>query len=221
MDADRIFRGRMDFARRLGARIINTNAAVRGNEAGFFRVIDGLARHAEALGMVIALENAGDGRPGLFDVAADGLALVERIGSASIRLNSDAGNIVSHRPSVDAIADVIASLPGCAHLHLKAVRATPEGWHFLPLGQGDLDYAPLLEALAALPDLPVSVEMPLRMRRGADAQPWRRVAAIERDRIEAAVRESLAYLTPHLDPVSRARPAPAAGYAASAGPARL
>ena len=190
-DAVSVFAGRMRFARRLGAGIINTNASRHDTEAAFLRNIEVLARDAEALDMVICLENPGDARCGLFDVAADGVALVRRIGSPRVRLNYDPGNTASHRPEIDPIADAIAALPASAHLHLKAARATPDGWLYEPLDEADLALAPLLEALDARPGLAVSVEMPLRMRRGADAQPWRRVAPIARDRIEDGVRRSL------------------------------
>ena len=189
-----VFRGRMDFARLLGATIINTNASVLGGEASFFRTIDVLARHAETLGMVIGLENPGDGRPGLFDVAEDGVLLAQRIGSPHVRLNYDPGNTASQRPDIDPVADAVRALPACAHLHLKDVRKTQEGWYFPALGQGDLDYGPLLDALRTRPDLPLSVEMPARMRRGPDAQPWRRVQRVDRERIEDSLRQSLAFL---------------------------
>ncbi len=206
-DAVAVFRGRMDFACRIGAEVINTNAAVCVNEAAFFRNIESLIRHAETLGMVIGLENPGDGRASLFNVAADGLELVERIGSSNVRLNYDPANTASHRPEVDAIADAISALPACGHLHLKAVRHTQEGWHFLSVGDGDLDDARLLDGLRPFSDLAISIEMPLRMRRGEDAQPWRRVAAVDRDRIESSVRASLAFVRRELS--RRGRPAEA------------
>ena len=191
-DAVGVFRGRMDFAARLGAAVINTNAAVRDNETGFFRHVETLARHAESLGLVIGLENPGDGRPNLLDLAADGLGLVERIGAPRVRLNADPGNTASHRPAADAIADAIKALPGCAHLHLKDVRRGDDGWCYPAFGDGDLDFAPLWGALRAWPELPVSLEMPIRMRRGPDAQPWRRVSAWPIAEVERCVRASLA-----------------------------
>ena len=192
-DAVDVFLGRMDFARHLGARIINTNAAVRANEASFLRNIEPLLRHAEELGLVIGLENPGDASPSLLDTASDGIALVGRIGSPRLRLNYDPGNTASHRPEVDPIADARASLPVCAHLHLKAVRAVADGWINVALGEGDHDLGPLLAGLALVPDLPVSIELPLRMRRGADAQPWRRVSRLPMPTIEAAIVRSLAF----------------------------
>ena len=195
-DAVPVFRTRMDFARRIGARVINTNAAVRANAEAFFRNIEPLARHAEAIGLAVGLENPGDARPSLIDVAADGVALVRRLGTSSVRLNYDPGNTESHRPEVDGVADAISALDRCAHLHLKAVRRVEDGWTNVALGEGDRDLGPLREALIGRPELPVSVELPLRMRRGIDAQPWRRVARLDVPRIEEAVRRSLAWIDP-------------------------
>jgi len=79
-DAVEVFRGRMDFARALGARVINTNAAARKWQARFFENIEVLARHAESIGLTIGLENPGDGSDNLLNTAADGHALLQRIG---------------------------------------------------------------------------------------------------------------------------------------------
>ena len=48
---------------------------------GFFRNIRILAAHAERLGMIIGLENPGNGEDNLFNVAEDGLKLLEQIDS--------------------------------------------------------------------------------------------------------------------------------------------
>ncbi len=192
-----VFRRRMDFAARLGAAVVNTNAAIRGNETGFFRNIDPLARHAASVGLVIGLENPGDGRPSLLDLASDGVALIDRIGSPWVRLNADPGNTASHRPDADAVADAVASLPACIHLHLKSVRRDAGGWTYPTFGEGDLDLGPLLDALGAWPELAVSLEMPIRMRRGSDAQPWRRVSPWPIADVERCVRASLAAFRRH------------------------
>ena len=191
-DAVSVFRARMDFARSLGAAVINTNAAVENNADAFFRNIDPLIRHAEALDLVIGLENPGDARPNLVDSAiANGIALVRRLDTPRVRLNHDAANLASHRPSLDAVADAIAALPWCAHLHLKAARRTEDGFRHDPLDANDPDLSRLLDALRADPALPVAIELPLRMRHGLDAQPWRRVTRLPLGEIEAAVRRSL------------------------------
>lgn len=194
-DAVEVFRPRMDFARRLGAAVINSNAAIRGNATAFARNIVRLARHAEAIGLVIGLENPGDGRDSLFNVAADGLAIVARLGRAAVRLNYDPANTASHRPALaDPVRDALLALPACVHLHLKDVRRSAAGWAFTPLGDGDLRLAPLLAALRARPDLPVGIELPLRFHRDPAAQPVRRPQRLALEEIQPAIRRSLAYV---------------------------
>ena len=97
-----IYRGRMDFAAGMGAKIINVTAAARADSARYFRHIDTIARHAEQLGIMIGLENPGDGQDNLFNTAADGIALLEKLGHPCIKLNYDAGNTISHRPAAGA-----------------------------------------------------------------------------------------------------------------------
>ncbi len=194
-DAVKVFTGRMDFAAALGAQVINTNAAARENEAQFMANIGRLADHAASLGLAIGLENPGNGEDNLVNDAADGLALIDRLGLPSVRLNYDPGNTVSHRPGrIDAAADAIRALPGCVHFHLKDVRQDASGWQFTVPGQGALDCATIMDALAARPALPFAVELPLRMRRRPDAQPMRAPEPVPLPAIEAAVRDCLAYV---------------------------
>ena len=194
-DAMEVFTGRMEFAAALGARVINTNAAARGNEARFMANIGRLADRAASLGLVIGLENPGNGEDNLMNDAAEGLALVDRLGLPSVRLNYDPGNTVSHRPGrIDAAADAIRALPGCAHFHLKDVRQDASGWQFTVPGQGGLDCGAIMDALAARPHLPFAVELPLRMRRRPDAQPVRAPEPVPLPVIEAAMRDCLAYV---------------------------
>jgi len=194
-DALTVFVGRMEFAAALGARVINTNAAARVREAQFMANIGRLADHAALLGLVIGLENPGNGEDNLINDAADGLALIERLGLPSVRLNYDPGNTVSHRPGrIDAAADAIRALPGCGHFHLKDVREDASGWHFVVPGQGGIDCGAIMDALAGRAPLPFAVELPLRMRRGTDAQPVRAADPVPLPVIEAAVRDCLAYV---------------------------
>ncbi len=192
-DAVAVFKGRMDFAASIGAKVINTNAAERSRARRFHENIGPLAEHAEALGLVIGLENPGNGEDNLMNDAAEGLALIAKLGLPSVRLNYDPGNTVSHRPgAIDAARDAILALPGCAHFHLKDVQQNAAGWHFVVPGRGDIDCDAILRALAAQPDMPFAVELPLRIYRRPDAQPVRAAERVPLATIEAAVRDCLA-----------------------------
>ncbi|MBL8584628.1 MAG: sugar phosphate isomerase/epimerase [Rhizobiaceae bacterium] len=194
-----IFTRRMEFAAGIGARVIATNAAIRPNAAAFFSSMETLVPLAERLGIVIALENPGDGRDNVFNTAADGLELVARFGSPHVRLNYDAANTASHRPSFgDFAADAILALPASAHAHIKDLCATDKGWFFTPIGDGVIGCDRILDALVQYRGLPVSIEMPLRFHRNAKAQPVRREQPVPLAEIEAALSRSLAFVRERL-----------------------
>ena len=201
-DAVDVFKGRMDFAAALGAKVINTNAATRAWSERFFRNIELIVRHAEQLDLVIGLENPGDGSDNLINTAADGIALLEQLGYPSLRLNYDAANTVSHRPpgkpgGVIPADDALLAMPYCGHVHIKDALATPEGYFFTQLGEGNIDCARIVQAVAKT-DINLSVELPLRLHRLPNAQPKRRDEPVPLAEIETVVRASLAFVKRHL-----------------------
>jgi sugar phosphate isomerase/epimerase len=194
-DAREIFRRRMDFARSLGAGIINTNASLRVHAKQFRTNIDALAEHGAAIGLVIGLENPGNGEDDLVNTAADGVALVRAIGSPQVRLNFDPGNRVSHvKDDADAAEEGLLALPSCGHFHIKDVKRRADGWYFVTLGAGDIDYGRVLSNFASYPELPISIEIPLRLHRGPDALPVRRPAPVPLAEIEATLRAGLNFV---------------------------
>jgi sugar phosphate isomerase/epimerase len=198
-DSDAVFARRMDFARALGVRIINTNAANRRNADGFFRNIRILAAHAERLSMVIGLENPGNGEDNLFNLAEDGLKLLEQIDSPYLRLNYDAGNTVSHRPGqVDPAKDALVAMPGCGHIHLKDVQKRDDGYYFVPIGEGDVDCSTILQSAKERPDLNLAIEIPLRFHRDSAGQPCRNKSPVPIFEIESVLRKSLQFVRQRL-----------------------
>lgn len=196
-----IFRRRMDFARTLGARVINTNAARRDHEASFFNAIGHLARHGEAIGLRIGLENPGNGEDNLINAAEDGIALVQHLAHPQVGLNYDAGNLVSHRPGLfDPAADAILALEACVHTHIKDVRRTDQGWFFVTPGTGDIDCAAILRAMRAQQPLDFSIEIPLRIHRGPDALPLRDPEPVPLPVVEETIRQALHFVREQLGP---------------------
>jgi sugar phosphate isomerase/epimerase len=193
-DAVDLFRPRMDFARQLGARIINTNASLASHEERFRHNIEILARHGEELGLAIGLENPGNGEDNLLNFGQEGEVLLATLGLPAVGLNFDAANLASHRPDCDVTRNTLDALPHCIHYHVKDVARRSDGWHFTTLGAGDIDNATILQAIVLQPDLPVSIELPLRLRRGPDAQPVRAGRPLPLATIEAAIKASLDYL---------------------------
>ncbi len=199
-DALRVFRGRMDFARRTGARVINTNASAQATGERFYQNIAELARHAEELDMWIGLENPGDGSDNLLNCASDAHALLNRVNHPRVALNYDAGNTVSHRPAIDATQDALDALPACLYTHIKDVRVQPEGYFFSGLGQGSVDCGKILQQIAHTP-LCLSIEMPLRLHRLPSAQPSRHPEPVPVEQIEGALTTALRFVDQHLQPI--------------------
>jgi sugar phosphate isomerase/epimerase len=149
--------------------------------------------------MIIGLENPGNGENNLFNLAEDGLRLLERVGSPYVRLNYDAGNTVSHRPGrVDPAKDALVAMPGCGHVHLKDVQTRTDGFYFVPVGEGDVDCSMILQAIKARPDLNLAIEIPLRFHRNSAAQPVRQSSRVDLSKVEVAIRRSLAFVRDQL-----------------------
>lgn len=201
-DAADIFKGRMDFARRLGARVVNTFTATRRHQKQFYVNLEQLVRHAEALDMVIGLENQSDGSDTLLNVAADGADLLARIGSPRVGLNYDFGNIASHRPDVDPAADALSALPYCVYVHVKDVRRSADGWFYTAIGEGDLDCTRILRGIA-MQGVPMSIELSLRIHRRPNAKPGRARFRVPLSDIEKAVESSLQFVRSHMKITTR------------------
>ena len=134
-----------------------------------------LSQVAAGLQMVIVLENPGDGKANVMDSGEPSARLIEEIGQESIKVNYDFGNLLSHcfdkiRPEED-----YKFVRDCAvHYHIKDVASNDAGWYFTEIGQGTIDYRNILRDLTKIPEpVPISLEIPLRIRRASDASPRR------------------------------------------------
>ena len=134
-----------------------------------------LGQTAASLDMIIALENPGDGNPNVIDSAEPAARAIEEIGLASVKINYDFGNLLSHcfgklKPEQD-YKHVLAQT---AHFHIKDVAEDDSGWYFTEIGKGIIDYQTILRELTAVSDsVPLSLEIPLRVTRAPDASPRR------------------------------------------------
>jgi sugar phosphate isomerase/epimerase len=177
-DAVSQFTQRIRFASMIGATWINICVGRSADRARIISNLRELAPIAEEHQCVICLENGGDPNYDVFRLAEDGFALLDAIDSTAVAFNVDAGNIVSLCPDADAIAEAINMLPGAQHCHLKDLEVRNGEVHFTPMGQGQLNYVPMLKALEARA-IPCSLEIPLRMHRQRDSYPVRADAPID------------------------------------------
>ena len=170
-----VFKNRMSFAKKLGSKYIVSNAAPLQKKSQFMQNIKELGQAAAGLELVIVLENPGDGKANVMDSGEPAANLIEEIDQETVKINYDFGNLLSHcfekiRPQED-----YKFVRDCAvHYHIKDVASDDSGWYFTEIGKGTIDYRNILKELAALPEpVPVSLEIPLRIRRAPDASPRR------------------------------------------------
>lgn len=171
-DAVTQFTRRIRFANMVGAKWINICVGKNTDRARIIANLRELAPVAEDNGCVICLENGGDPNYDVFSLSEDGFSLLEAVDHPAVAFNVDAGNIVSLCPGVDPIEQAIAMLPGAQHCHLKDLQVINGEVHFTPIGQGQLNYPPMLKHLEERA-IPCSLEIPLRMHRKADSYPVR------------------------------------------------
>ena len=191
-----VFKNRMAFAKKLGSKYIVSNAAPLHKKNRFMQNIQQLGQVAGAMNMVIVLENPGDGKANVIDSGEACARIIEEIGLASVKINYDFGNLLSHcfekiRPEED-----YKYVRNCAaHYHIKDVASDESGWYFTEIGKGSIDYGRILTDLADLSEpVPISLEIPLRIRRAPDASPRRATQPVDLNQIRQVMTASVKFV---------------------------
>ncbi|HIB1592777.1 TPA: sugar phosphate isomerase/epimerase family protein, partial [Salmonella enterica subsp. enterica serovar Muenchen] len=166
------FSQRIQFASMIGAQRLTVCLGRRADRKLIIERLKVLSDIAAAKQCTICIENGGDRNYDVFETAKDGYALLDAVNSPALAFNIDAGNMVSLRPEIDAIAETMTMLPAAAHCHIKDVKVINGKYYFPAIGEGDLNYPPLLHSLADK-KIPCSLEIPLRMHRNMDSYPVR------------------------------------------------
>jgi L-ribulose-5-phosphate 3-epimerase len=133
-------------AARIGATYVVTGTGAASDAEAAERLlanVKALAALCEDLGVLLALETQDD-------VLTSGTAASEflaAVGSPAVGLNLDAANVVywSGRRPEDEIA---ALAPHVIHTHVKDTAGGFGDYEFRPIGEGDLDFRLLFDALA-------------------------------------------------------------------------
>jgi len=194
-----IFKHRLEFACELGAKIVISNTAPPSREQEFYRNIQQLAAHAHILGITIALENPGDGRKNLLDTGVEGARIIEQLGLTNVGLNYDFGNVVTHlQDQVRPEDDFEAALPHTVHLHIKDLEGDSRGWQFTEIGKGTVNYQRILSD-CRIRGLPLSLEVPLRLRRLPSGRPVRGPHPVCIEEIVGVLKGSFEYTTRMLE----------------------
>ena len=151
---------RIDFGKRLGAKIVNTKVGARSGLKQFEKNIEPIAEYAESVNIVIGLENPSEGTDQIITSGQTGAEVVKRIDSDFIKLNYDFGNAFTYsKGKVDPAFDYKNALPYACYLHLKDMSKIDDGWIFAQIGKGIVSYDTILKELVEENKLlPLSIE---------------------------------------------------------------
>jgi sugar phosphate isomerase/epimerase len=165
------FRRRLEFAKAIGAQVVNSIAGPLSGAEGFRRNIPEIGARAAALGLTVALENHGD----LVDREGQILQIIREVGIPAVRVNYDTGNAWYYaKGGLDPVTELEQVASVVAHVHLKTPRIENGLMRWVALGEGQLDLTAVARILREkLPDVPVSYELSPRQR-SRDFEPrWR------------------------------------------------
>lgn len=190
-EAGEMMARRIRFAAGIGANYVITNATTVERRQELQRVIADNLKLAENLGVFIALENPGNGIGNLMVDGKSGSALVNSFNSKSLRMNYDTANALTcTEGAVRPETDIDYALPFMCHAHLKDVVQVDGGWRYVAIGKGELDYAAILAKLKLRPEIPLTLELPLRLKRKFHQEPERAPDLPDLIDVRLAVRSS-------------------------------
>lgn len=189
-DAAARLEARCRFAASLGASFVITNAAICERSDVFFRQADTLGAIAKQYGVRILLENPGNGVPNVLDHAGDVEGLLERLDRDAFGINYDVGNLLSHCRDREPVSDARKAMTVADHFHLKPCTRTTDGIDFVSFGKGDIDDSEVAAELVRQ-GKPFSLELPFRLHRDVNAQPYRDKQPLPLEKIESYVSSSL------------------------------
>lgn len=127
---------------RLFASNITAEEATEGTYHRVAACFNEVGRYAEGKGIRLALENHG----GITSNAEGVLKIMQGVESEAVGLTYDVANF--YRDSQDPLSALHQISPHVVHVHLKDYRRTDSGHEFCALGEGEIDYPPILEALS-------------------------------------------------------------------------
>ena len=173
-NAEAMLARRIRFTAEIGARFTITNSTTVDRRLPFEKTLEANLRLAERLGVIIALENPGHGRANIMMDGKSGAELVRYFNSPLLCMNYDTSNVLTYAEgSTRPETDIEFALPVSRHVHLKDVVREDDRWRYVAIGAGEIDYPKLLAKLKPHPEIPLTLELPLRLKRKFNEDPMR------------------------------------------------
>ena len=181
---------RIRFAATCDCHVLITNAGMAADAGLIAQRIEAALPLCEDAGVMLALENPGHGTGAAIIDARSGQEFVARFAHRLLQINYDAGNVYSYSGGQRQPGDDLAQsgTKNIGYLHLKDIRSEGDGWAFSPIGSGMVDFASVL--IRVPPDLPISLELPLRLSRPQKGDPVRQAERLPLQKLRQALRGS-------------------------------
>jgi sugar phosphate isomerase/epimerase len=190
-DASEMLARRIRFTAGIGARYTITNSTTTDRRENLQKTLEENLRLAENMGIIIALENPGQGPTNLMVDGQTGVELVRSFNSPWLRMNYDTANAFTcTESSTRPEQDIDHALPVTGHMHLKDVIRHEGRWRYVAIGSGELDYNVILSKLTGRPDIPLTLELPLRLNRVFNREFERNPDVSSLQDIKTAIRNS-------------------------------
>ena len=185
------FLKKIEFAGRIGAAIINTNSGPLERIDIFYKNMSKAIAAAEKWNVIIGLESHGD----IVNTAKDSVQIFRRFNHPLVRLNYDTGNTLFYSAGKVCVAeDIKYGLEYLSCLHLKDIKIRGNDVAYVPIGEGDVDFAPFFEVLRQLNrPIPCGYEIPVHVR-GVLGAIGPKDTPMPREQILAAAKKSTAYV---------------------------
>jgi inosose dehydratase len=143
------FKTRLQFASRLGIKVVLTDATreeldERGKRV-LYNTITYLGDFAADLGVYIALDVHG----GMTRNGSECLKIMKALNHDHVRINYDTGNIYYYNQGIDPAEDVKQIAPYIVGVHLKDSGGGYREWNFPALGDGKVKFPEIFKTLNA------------------------------------------------------------------------
>lgn len=150
------FRKVLDYAENAGVRFVTTDVGEIKTEEDkntFYREIQRIGDYAKTKNVTVCLEMHGT----WCNNGKTGAEIIQKINHPSVRLNYDSGNVMLYG-KVRPEEDIKHALPYMAFMHIKDDGADLGVWNFPALGDGNVNFDKIFEALKDYAG-PISVEV--------------------------------------------------------------
>ncbi len=137
---------RMEFAKFMGGRYIDTNAGYKGTENSFYKNINKIINLAEKLNLIVCLETHGD----LVDSGKSGHKLLEKVNSNRIKIGYDPANVYFYsRGMLNPVDDIKYVMDDIGIIHFKGVSHNEDKsrWNFPEMEKSSFSYDDFFKVL--------------------------------------------------------------------------